>query len=161
MRRAKQAGKRWPWGTPQRGGSWSVPRAGSPTPVGRSRHLPEWGRPPPQQATAEQPGIQRIGARPKQQQRQRQADGQGQRQRTEQHQQGIKGGLADIGPLARIQVAEEAAGSGDDHRRSSSTCTPAATNAACAADWSPPTRATTSWPYGVSLIRSMRPDRML
>ncbi|KAG1390630.1 hypothetical protein G6F58_012935 [Rhizopus delemar] len=88
-------------------------------------------------------------------------DGQGQRQRTEQHQQGIKGGLADIGPLARIQVAEEAAGSGDDHRRSSSTCTPAATNAACAADWSPPTRATTSWPYGVSLIRSMRPDRML
>ncbi|KAG0774305.1 hypothetical protein G6F22_014170 [Rhizopus arrhizus] len=96
-----------------------------------------------------------------QQHAQRQADGQGQRQRTEQHQQGIKGGLADIGPLARIQVAEEAAGSGDAHRRSSSTCTPAATNAACAADWSPPTRATTSWPYGVSLIRSMRPDRML
>ncbi|KAG0734359.1 hypothetical protein G6F23_012467 [Rhizopus arrhizus] len=45
-----------------------------------------------------------------QQHAQRQADGQGQRQRTEQHQQGIKGGLADIGPLARIQFLNVHAG---------------------------------------------------
>ena len=43
------------------------------------------------------------------------------------------GKWADIGPLAGVQVAEESVRSSNDHRRSSSTCTPAATNAACAA----------------------------